>query len=203
MSELYQGPVQQWEPDAAWYDSVAEMLASDDGLYRAYGEAYTKRCYIKEVAGGRPDDPEAGFTAVGDMDKLVEAEFRSGIELDQNELSLGDCIALGAFPGSGVTRVERVLDGVRQVEKARGKTEVPEELDLYGSFSEKGYLVEVFMPKNASQKQQWTVRLYSEKSRELVKEETIPMSFAPVFGVDVEDEAVLNTRVDEILNELA
>ncbi len=143
MSELYQGPVEQWAPDEEGSAQVAEMLASDDELTRAYGEAYAKRCYIREFGSGS-DDPQAGLTAVGDLDALVELEFRHGTELDQNKFTLGDCVSLGALPGFGATRAERVLDGVRQIEEARADIKNPDELDLHGSFTENGYFVEAF-----------------------------------------------------------
>lgn len=118
--EAYRGPVQQWMPDEVSETRIAEMLASEDELIRAYGEAYTKRCFIREFAGpASDDDPEAGLTAVGDLDRLVELEFRYDTELDQNQFTLADCVSLGAFPGFGATRAERVRDGVRQVEEAR------------------------------------------------------------------------------------
>ena len=117
MEKLYAGPVPEWKPDTESQSAIEEMLASEDELIKAFGEAYRNGCWIREF-GGMDGSVETGMTAVGDFNTIAELEFRHGVELDQNEFGLGACIEL-ALPGSGTTRVARVRDGVRQVLEAR------------------------------------------------------------------------------------
>jgi hypothetical protein len=112
-TELIQGPVQQWEPCEEDKELVEHLLASEDELDNAYGEAYQNRCFVREFA--------PGLTGVGELDKLMEIELRLGIELGVEDLTLGDCVEL-AYPGSGETRAERVRDGLRQVLEARAES---------------------------------------------------------------------------------
>lgn len=119
-TELFQEPAQQWKSSPKDKILIEQLLASEDELDKAYGEAYQARCFVTEFGDGI-----AAITAVGELDTLAEVEFRLGIELDPGNLSLGDCVEL-AYPGLGETRVERVRDGLRKVleERARrGKVE--------------------------------------------------------------------------------
>lgn len=197
----FEGPVQQWTPNAENAAAIENMLASEDKLTRAYGEAYQNGCWIRELGTGS-DNPESGITAVGDLSKLGEVQFRIGKELDINEFGLGDCVNLGAFPGSGETRAERVRNGMQQVIEAREQSQDSEALDLYGSFVESGYKVDAYMPKSAAQARQWTVRIYKEGEDAVFREVTIPMDYEPIFGVDVSDKYMLEKRTEEIMREL-
>jgi len=201
MTEIYLGPVEQWKPDNHKQLQIAEMLSSDNELTRALGEAYSKRCYVKEFSTGS-DDSQDGMTAVGDFDEITELEFRCNTTADTKTFTLEDCISLGTFPGEGVTRVARVLDGIRQVERARGRTLGPERLELFSSFTEGDCYVEAFMPTSSSQELQWTVRFYDAKSMTLLKEDTISMTHDAIFGVDGKDKATLENYVNLTLQEL-
>jgi hypothetical protein len=106
MAELIPGPVQKWEPSEEGRATIEKLLASEDELDNAYGEAYSQHCYVKEFTS---------IAAVGEFDHLVEAEVRLGIELNVSELTMGECVELGACPGTGSTRAEAVRDGLRQV----------------------------------------------------------------------------------------
>jgi hypothetical protein len=201
-SKIFQGPVQNWEPTPEDNRPVERLLASDNELDKAYGEAYQAGCFVTEF-GGVDKDEAHGMTAVGEMDVLAVAEFRLGKEMNPRDLGLGDCINLGAHPGMGTTRAARVRNGLEQILKARAEKHGPDELDLFGSFTENGYKVDAFMPRNSGQKRQWTVKVYKEGEEDPSRVITIPMSHEPIFGVDIEDRAILEARVDEIMTELA
>src|SRR5664279_2058651 len=91
--------------------TTRNLLASDDDLDRAYGEAYHERCYVVE---GLVDGIE--MTAVGKLDdaEAIEKEYDID-EIDISTLHIIDAFVLGARPGIGATRAERVRDGLRQV----------------------------------------------------------------------------------------
>lgn len=194
-TELIQGPVPKWKLTPEDEAVIAEWLTGDDELYKAYGEAYQAGCFVKEFGGG--------LTAVGEMDTIAIAAFRLGKEVNEviDGLSIGECVEL-SHPGRGETREEKVRDGIRQVLEARSKNKDPEALDLFGSFSESGYKVEAFMPRNSEQPRQWTVKVTKDGEEEPVRVETIPMLHEPIFGVDVDDKATLESRVEEIMQEL-
>jgi hypothetical protein len=118
MEELILGPVQPWEPSEEDRATTARLLASEDELDIAYGEAYANRCFVGGIAIG-----EKSLTAVGELDALDVAEFRLGKQLDPQAMSLEAVIKLGAIPGRGETRVEQIRNGVRQVLEARDQTE--------------------------------------------------------------------------------
>jgi len=101
-----QGPVEQWKPCEADLALIGRLVASTDELDQAYGQAYLNGCFVHEWS--------ENLCAVGELDTLMELELRSGIEVGVNDLTAGDCVHL-AFPGSGSTRAESVLDGLRQV----------------------------------------------------------------------------------------
>jgi hypothetical protein len=113
---IFQGPVGEWEPSAAEVVLIENLLTSDDVLRKAYGEAYRAGCFVAEFGG--PDE-EAGMTAVGEMQALHVAGFRLEKDLEPSELSLDECISLGAHPGRGSTRADRVHDGLQRVLDAR------------------------------------------------------------------------------------
>ncbi len=194
MSELIQGPVPNWQPTESWSNQTERFLSSEDELYNAYGTVMQAGCFVKEFAG---------LAAVGEAHNLEVAEFRTGKEIDISELGMFDCMALGAWPGRGETRTQAVLDGLRQVLEARKIDDDKDALELFGSFAESGYKVEALMPLNSSQPRQWTVRIYKDGEEEVLREEVIPMIYEPVFGVDMEDQATLETRVDELMREIA
>jgi hypothetical protein len=116
MSELLQGPVPKYENTPEAINQIESLIASKHDLYNAYGEVYREGFFVKEFGG---KDKSHSIAAVGDMDTLAEWEFRTGKEIDAQELSLGDCIFFSAYPGNGSTRAESVRDGLRQALKAR------------------------------------------------------------------------------------
>lgn len=109
------------------------------------------------------------------------------------------------YPGSTpnaegeTTEVSKNENGLVGVHKEASGSEV---LEIYGEFCENGYVVQVLLPEDASQEQQWTVRFFTEDGQ-LAREVTIPLMYEPIFGVDVDDVITLETQVDEILRELA
>lgn len=111
-TELFQEPAQQWKSSPKDKILIEQLLASEDELDKAYGEAYQARCFVTEFGDK--------ITAVGELDTLAEVEFRLGIELDPGNLSLGDCVEL-AYPGLGETRAERVRDGLSKVLEERAR----------------------------------------------------------------------------------
>lgn len=200
--ELIQGPVLPWSPSGEETALTERLLASDNELDKAYGEAYSERCFVREFGGETGED---GIAAVGEMDKLAEIEFRLGKEVDPQKLGLGDLVEL-AYPGTGKTRAERVRDGLRHVLEARKKYQDPNydimAPDLFGSFTEGGFRIEAYMPANARQARQWTIKVYREGEEEPFREETLPMDYEPKFGVDVSDKAALEQATDRILKGL-
>ncbi len=116
MSELLQGPVQQWEASKTDKEVIDRLLVSENEVDKAYGEVYEAGCFVTEFAG--PNEG-SGIAAVGELDLVVEAEFRLDKELDPREFNVADCMLLGAYPGTGDSREERVRDGLRQALEAR------------------------------------------------------------------------------------
>lgn len=70
-------------------------------------------------------------------------------------------------------------------------------MELYGSFEERGYKVEAYMPSSPKEPLEWLVKAY--KKGKLVKEIRIPMFYEPIFGVDVDDAKTLEEKTDELL----
>lgn len=200
MPELIHGPVPNWVPTEEFKTKIETMLESDDDLVRAYGEVYQAGCFVTEFGGS---DETRGIAAVGEMTAVEVAEFRLGQEIDPSKLSMADCMELRAYPGTGSTRTERVQDGLRQALEERDKERDPDTLDLFGSFTENGYRVDALMPRNSQQPRQWTVRVYVEGQEDVFREETIAMLHEPIFGVDEDDKAALEARVDLLMKELS
>lgn len=81
-------------------------------------------------------------------------------------------------------------------------------MDLYGIFDEAGYRVRAYS-NNDDRASEWVVSFTrlgadgQEESPEPDRVESIPMSYRPVFGFDVDDVAVLEQRTSEVLAELA
>lgn len=201
-TELVQGPVPKWEPTPEDRALIEELLASEDELDRAYGETYKARCFVKEFGGS---DDEHGVAAVGEMDKIAIAAFRLGKNTDEviEGLTIADCFNLSTYPGRGATRAERVLSGLKAVQEMREREKDPEALDLFGSFTESEYKVDAYMPSSSKQVLAWTVKIFKEGEDTPLRVETLPMLHEPIFGVDVDDKAVLEGRVDEIMRELS
>lgn len=202
MSEIYSGPVKKWEWDKKAEISISDMLESDDPLERAYGLANKRNCYVIEFAGKNATNSEAGMTAVGDMDTILELEYRHNTEIYVDNFTLAECVGFGAYPGMGETRAERVLDGIRQVMEGRSEIAVPDEMCTFGYYSDRGYFVKTMFAKYPWQDPQWTIRIFTDAGREFVREDTLPMVHEPAFGIDSADIAALDVRVAEILDEL-
>ena len=116
-AELFQGPVPKWEPSPEDTALIERLLASDNELDKAYGEAYQAGCFVTELG---TVNENSSMAAVGEMDLLVIARFRLGKEINPTtDLGTADCINLGAHPGGGTTRAESVRDGLRNVLEAR------------------------------------------------------------------------------------
>jgi|TARA_Y100000310_G_C20642776_1_gene794905 hypothetical protein len=73
-------------------------------------------------------------------------------------------------------------------------------MELYGSFEEKGYKIEAYLPSNKEDSCEWVIRAYKDK--EIVKEVNVPLFHPPIFGPDVEDVATLEDKTEELLNSL-
>lgn len=197
-SELLHGPVEAWEPSDDDKEVIARLLASDNELDRAYGEAYQEGCFVVEFAGVGGG---FGMTAVGQMANIEIAQFRLGREVDIRRLTVGECINLGAYPGAGATREARVRDGVRQVVEMRNRD--PDELDHYGSHIVNGFRFELFMPAGPRHALQWTIKVYRSGEDSPFRIDTIPMAREPLFGVDVADLEALRFRVGALSRELS
>lgn len=195
MSEYIHGPVQKWEATDADKLDVERLLNSDDELMRAYGKAYDAGCFVKEFAG---------ITGVGEMDSLALMAFRIGSDIDIDTLSLElvDLIALGAYPGIGETRTERVLDRLRQVLEAREVAPDPDSLVLFGSHTENGFTIKAYMLRSAQQATQWTVEVFREGEDSPFRTVAIPMMHESIFGIDDEDRVIFSDKVDRIMQEL-
>lgn len=70
-------------------------------------------------------------------------------------------------------------------------------MELYGSFEERGYKIEAYMPSSDAEPQQFTLKVY--KDGNLSKEATLEMLFPPIFGVDVEDVQRLEEKTEEFI----
>ncbi len=73
-------------------------------------------------------------------------------------------------------------------------------MNLYGRFEENGYRIEAFIPDNADEPLEWTIKAYKENG--LVKEIKVPMIHEPIFGVDVDDLRTLEDETDELMKSL-
>lgn len=73
-------------------------------------------------------------------------------------------------------------------------------MELYGSFKERGYKIEAYMPSSSKDPLEWLVKAY--KNNKLVKEIRIPIFYEPLFGVDVDDARTLEEKTDELLKSL-
>lgn len=191
MQELIHGPIEKWNPSQGWTEQARAYLEHEDDLHRAYGEVMMAGCFVKEFQG---------IAAVGEMDKIALIEFRTGENVDISNLSMGDCFSLGTYPGTGETRADAIRNGLQHVLELREK--VSDELDLFGSFTENGFRVDAYMPANAQQPTQWTVKVFNEGEEEPFRTEIVPMLYEPVFGVDVGDKEMLERRVDDLMDEL-
>jgi hypothetical protein len=116
--ELIQGPVPNWQPSENDKTLIERLAASDNPLDNAYGEAYRQGFFVQEFAGPESTKP---FAAVGELSKLAVVGFRLGKEIDPMKLSMGDCMELGALPGTGETRAESVLEALKQALEYRNR----------------------------------------------------------------------------------
>ena len=73
-------------------------------------------------------------------------------------------------------------------------------MKLYGSFEEKGYQVEAYIPSSSSEPMQF--HLKALKDGKLVKEMKIPLNHEPIFGVDTEDHQNLEAKTEELMQSL-
>lgn len=73
-------------------------------------------------------------------------------------------------------------------------------MDLYGSFKEREYKVEAYLPSSDNDHLEWIIRAY--KKNKLVREIKVPIIHRPIFGPDIEDVATLEEKTEEFINSL-
>lgn len=161
-------------------------------LKRIYQQAYQEGYWIKEFGA------EKGYlAAAGSIKQLEELEKKLGREIDVDKLELGDVITIST-PGSGSSREEACLNALRAYKEYESRKNEP--LSLYDSFEERGYKIETYIPNSDKVAREFVVRAY--KGENLVEELKIPMVHEPLFGVDVEDEGVLEEEVEKLMKRL-
>ena len=72
--------------------------------------------------------------------------------------------------------------------------------DLFGKFDIGGGTMYAYGPASDEEFRDWLI-VY-EKDNEIIHEEYVSMMYAPGFGYDAGDIAVLNSRVEELIDEL-
>lgn len=167
-------------------------------LCQLYEEIGEKDCFIKEFLW-KEDGPITYGAAVG-WSKDLKAHLGMGEDAEITAEIIADLppLLLFAMPGTGSSRQEAVKDAYDKLIAESEKSD--DDFELYGAFEEKGYSVRALMPRTNAQPQAWVVEF--SKDGEVVRREEIPMTYAPVFGPDVEDVAMLEAEVDRILGEL-
>jgi hypothetical protein len=70
------------------------------------------------------EDESKGIAAVGKLDYVSAVEFRMGIELDPQKLTMGECVSLGAYPGTGKNRAERVKNALNSALEAKNEVDL-------------------------------------------------------------------------------
>jgi hypothetical protein len=168
---------------------------------------YEKLCGLYDqvnAAGGMIREyemPKGFMAAIGDIQDFRQA---LGLDPDDETIEITDDMMntlppmlLFAYPGSGVTRVEAIQDGMKGWQDSK-ETMITGRI-LHGSFSIGGGTMSAYMPASADDEQQWTVEFV--KGGEVVFTEHIDMIYAPVFGPDVEDIDSLNRRIEVIITE--
>lgn len=73
---------------------------------------------------------------------------------------------------------------------------------LYGAFSENGYCLQARIPAGREEEQLFLLTVAAEASEQVLLTLRVPMLYAPVFGVDVGDAAMLEAVTDAVLAEL-
>ena len=161
-------------------------------LKRIYQQAWDEGYWIREFDGY--------LAAAGSIKQLEEIGKESGKEIIVNELTLADVVmgGIASTPGNGSTREEACLDELRNYKEYEQKKDEP--LSLYGSFEERGYKVEAYIPNSSEVAREFVVRAYS--GEKLVEEMKVPMVHEPVFGVDVEDKETLEHEVEKLIQKL-
>lgn len=72
--------------------------------------------------------------------------------------------------------------------------------DLFGKFDIGGGTMYAYGPATDEENREWLI-IFKRDDR-IVYQEAVGMLYAPVFGYDADDIAVLNSRVEEIIKEL-
>lgn len=73
---------------------------------------------------------------------------------------------------------------------------------LYASVTEAGLGIDVFLPADAEAAQVWTLAIRKEATGDLIREDTIPLTHDPIFGVDRDDIEALEDYTDALIKEL-
>ncbi len=163
-----------------------------DELKRIYQEAEKEGIYIVEYLS-----PDGGSrAAAGSIELLEKIEQETGKEIDVDKFSLGDLVNL-TCPGRGKTREEACLNAIKAYKESKKEDNT---YSLYGSFEERGYKVEAYIPNSDEVPLAFVLRAYKED--ELVKEMKVPMHYRPIFGVDVADVAALEEKTEELMKTL-
>lgn len=80
-----------------------------DDLHNAYADAWEAGIWVKEFGG----TPKGFMAAAGSLYTIQELEHHNpGLDIDVQELTLGDCIEM-SLPGGGTTREEAVLNAIQ------------------------------------------------------------------------------------------
>ena len=72
--------------------------------------------------------------------------------------------------------------------------------DPDGTFTLADHIFTCFLPSSDDEESVWTITV-TKDGREL-RRETLPLLYRPIFGPDIEDCAVLDERIEEIIKEL-
>lgn len=71
--------------------------------------------------------------------------------------------------------------------------------DLFGKFTEKGYLFQSFIPASERERTAFRVVVTRQSDNKALFSYSVPMLYAPRFGVDQGDRAILEDATDKVL----
>ncbi len=168
-------------------------------LIEIYNNAYNEGIWIREF--GKLDNCKRGnyMAAAGSIKELEKIEKKAGKEIDVSTLGLGDIVNI-SLPGTGKTREEACLAAIKAYKDfEKNKTTG---LELYSTFEERGYKIEVYIPHHINDKIHLGFIIKAYKEDKLVEEMKVPMDYVPVFGVDVADVVNLEEKVAGLMEKL-
>ena len=189
--------------DAAAWEETKEYKE----LSILYEKAESEGLFVFEIGGSE----SSHLASVG---RIIDLEQAGYTQEDIPRLGIGDVMGF-SVPANGKTRKKAVKKAISEYKKYSRQRANPDpnkvaylgDLDLYGSFEEGGYTFKAFMPANDSQPRQWTIEVYKSAGRhsdqkEPVLVEQVPMLYAPIFGPDADDVAMLEKKAAEIIERL-